>query len=173
MGPANSEVLSTPKAAAILGVSRQHLATLGDRGVIPCWRVGTHRRFRRDDLEGYRVGRERAGSSGGDLGTMTLSDRRSFVFGLLVAAKLAAEPEAVVARARKNLVRLRRIHDDGSADTLLDRWEELLDGPADRVIAVLGSPAPECSELRHASPFAGVLTEAERTWVIRATRAAT
>lgn len=172
MESANSEVLSTPRAAALLGVSRQHMATLGDRGVIPCWRVGSHRRYRLEDLLGYKAGLERTWSPGTALGTMNLSNRRSFVFGLLVAAKLAADPDAVLARAAKNLRRLRRIHSDGSADALLDHWEELLAGPIEQIIAVLCSSTSSSIELRHASPFAGVLTDAERAWVIQATRAA-
>ena len=148
------------------------MATLGDRGVIPCWRVGSHRRFRLDDLLSYQAGLGQAGSLGTALATMNLSDRRSYVFGLLVAAKLAADPDVVLAKARKNLRRLRRVHSDGSADALLDRWEELLAGPSEEIIAVLSSPAQRSVELRHASPFAGVLSGAERTWVIQATRAA-
>jgi len=167
----NSDVLSTPRAAALLGVSRQHMATLGDRGVIPCWRVGSHRRYRVEDLLGYKSGLERTWSPGTALGTMNLSDRRSYVFGLLVAAKLAADPDAVLARAEKNLRRLRRVHSDGSADALLDRWEEILSGPIEQIIAVLCSSTPSSIELRHASPFAGVLADAERAWVIQATRA--
>jgi hypothetical protein len=106
------------------------------------------------------------------MSTMNLSDRRSFVYGLLIAAKLAADPESVLVKARKNLRRLRRVHSDGSADVVLDRWEELLSGPSEMLITVLTSPAPSAVELRHASPFAGVLTEAERNWVIKATRSA-
>lgn len=99
-------------------------------------------------------------------------NRRSYVFGLLVAAKLAADPDVVLAKARRNLRRLRKVHSDGSADALLDRWEELLSGPVEQIIAVLTSPAQSSIELRHASPFGGVLTNAERTWAIQATRAA-
>jgi excisionase family DNA binding protein len=172
MESANSDVLSTPRAAALLGVSRQHMANLGDHGVIPCWRVGSHRRYRLEDLLGYKSGLERTWSPDTALGTLNLSDRRSYVFGLLVAAKLAADPDAVLARAEKNLRRLRRVHSDGSADALLDRWEELLSGPIEQVIAILSSSTPSSVELRHASPFAGVLTDEERAWVIRATRAA-
>ena len=103
---------------------------------------------------------------------MNLSDRRSFVYGLLVAAKLAADPELVLAKGRSNLRHLRKVRSDGSANSLLDRWEELLHSGCEELIAVLTSPASEAVELRHPSPFAGVLSEAERIWVIRTTRAA-
>ena len=171
MESANSDVLSTPRAAALLGVSRQHMATLGDRGLVPCWRVGSHRRYRLEDLLTYKTGLERTWSPGIALGTMNLSDRRSYVFGLLVAAKLVADPDVVLAKAKKNLRRLQQVHSDGSADALLDRWKDILSGPIEQIIAVLCSSTPSSIELRHASPFAGVLTGAERAWVIQATRA--
>jgi hypothetical protein len=113
------------------------------------------------------------GSPGTGLGALNLTDRRSYVYGLLVAAKLAAEPEAVLATAHENLLRLRSAHADGSADALLNRWGDLHAGPIEHVIAVLTSAAQASVALRHASPFAGALTSAGRTWVIRATRAAT
>ena len=172
MSPANSDVLSTPRAAALLGVSRQHMATLGDNGVIPCWRVGSHRRFRLDHLLRYQAELERSDPAGATLDAINSSDRRSYVFGLLIAAKLAADPEVVLTKGKKNLRRLWRVHSDGSADVLLNWWEELLAGPIERIIDVLTSSDQRSIELRHASPFAGVLTGAERTWVIQATRAA-
>jgi excisionase family DNA binding protein len=168
---AKTAVLSTPRAAALLGVSRQHMAALGDRGVIPCWRVGSHRRFRLQDLLDYKAGLERTSSPGTLLATMNLTDRRSYVYGLLLAAKLAADSDAVLTRAEKNLRQLRQIHSDGSADVLLDRWAEILSGPIEQIIAILCSSSPDNIELRHASPFAGVLTNAERAKVIKATRA--
>lgn len=48
------DVLTTTQVSAMLGASRQHVADLGDRGEIPCWRAGTHRRFRREDVMAYK-----------------------------------------------------------------------------------------------------------------------
>ena len=165
----DSQVLSTPKAAELLGVSRQHMAMLGDRGEVPCWRVGSHRRFRAEDVLAYRSGRPGPRSAPN---TMNLSDRRSLVFGILVASKLEVDPETVLSKGRANLRRLKKVHADGSADALLSRWEELLAGSVERLVAVLLSTREESIDLRHASPFAGVLTEDERRWVSQATRAA-
>lgn len=47
--------LSTGDVAEILGVSRQHVVDLCDRGDLPCTRFGSHRRIRRSDLTESRI----------------------------------------------------------------------------------------------------------------------
>lgn len=161
-------MLTTNQVAQLLGVSRQHAADLGDRGSIPSWRIGTHRRFRRQDVLAYRAQTQGPGRSRTD--QLNLNDRRSLAFGLLIAEKLVTSPDAVLTRARRNLDRLRTIHSDGSADSYLDRWAALLDGSVDSILHVLTSIDEESVALRHAAPFAGVLSEAERHSVIRCSR---
>jgi hypothetical protein len=73
-------------------------------------------------------------------------------------------------RARRNLDRLRSVHSDGSAALYLDRWSELISGPVDGLLGVLTSTDEEAVALRHTSPFAGILNEASRRSVIKATR---
>jgi excisionase family DNA binding protein len=163
-------VLTTTEASELLGASRQHVADLGDRGEIPCWRAGSHRRFRREDVMAYKVRIE--GPTAGNLETMNLSDRRSLAYGLLLAERLVVSPDVVLTHARRNLDRLRTVHSDGSADLYLDKWTELLDGPVEAVLHVLTSVDEKSVNLRHAAPFAGVLSNAERRSVIRATRRA-
>jgi excisionase family DNA binding protein len=158
--------LSTTQVAEIFGVSRQHVADLADRGDLPSWRVGRHRRFDRAlIMSRLRPGPDR-------LAAMNLTDRRSLAYGLLLSAKLVADPEVVLAKARANLKVMRTALDDGSADPWLDRWEQLLDGPLEPILHVLTSLDEEHVALRHMAPFAGLLTEEERLQIIDATRRA-
>ena len=97
---------------------------------------------------------------------LTREDRRSLLLHAAVAARLRAEPEAVRARARASLARMRAVHP--GARPLLDEWRCLLRRPLDALIPVLTDPMPWARELRHVTPFTGVLSAAERTSVYRA-----
>jgi len=55
---ADEELLSTQDAAEILGVSRQYLVRLIDRGEIAAEKVGTHRRVRANDIEVFKTARD-------------------------------------------------------------------------------------------------------------------
>ncbi len=160
------EVLTTSQAARAIGASRQHVADLADRGIMPSWRTGSHRRFLRSDVEAFA----RTLATRRTLGDMTLADRRSLALGCMVAAKLVDDQDRVLAHAWKNLARLRSAHGAGPARRYVDAWERLLAGPPEDILRVLTSLDEEGVELRHTSPFAGVLTTAERSAVLAATR---
>ena len=104
--------------------------------------------------------------------SLNLTDRRSLGYGLLIAAKFVARPDVVIEVGRRNLRRLREVHSEGSAYEYLDRWEVLLNGPLESLLRVLVSTDEASIALRHAAPFAGLLSEEERREVIRATRSA-
>jgi excisionase family DNA binding protein len=54
------ETFTTQAAAAFLGMSRQHLVDLMEKGEIPHHRVGTHRRVTLKDLRAYQEVRDLA-----------------------------------------------------------------------------------------------------------------
>ncbi len=96
---------------------------------------------------------------------LTREDRRSLMLHEAVSARLRAEPEAVLSRARASLARMRALHP--GARLLLDEWQCLLRRPLDALLPVLTDPMPWARELRHVTPFTGILSAAERAQVYR------
>jgi hypothetical protein len=78
----------------------------------------------------------------------------------LIADKVRANP-ALLDDARANLRRAREM--EGSPSLTLAEWEDILRGDAARVAEFLADPSERATRLRQSSPFAGVLSEAERT----------
>lgn len=152
------ELLTTGEAAQLLGVSRQHVVDLCSAGDLPYTVVGKHRRVRRRDVEQLR-GRGRR---------LTRDQLRSLLLAHAVAGRIVMDPEGVLQLARRNLERMRSTSTRGAARVWLDDWSRLLDGPLPDVLHALTSPSPRSRELRQNSPFAGVLTEAERQKVLEA-----
>ncbi|MGH7571692.1 MAG: helix-turn-helix transcriptional regulator [Gemmatimonadota bacterium] len=91
---------------------------------------------------------------------LTREDRRSLALHSAIAEKLRSDPGAAREQARKTLLLMRRTHPNASA--IFDRWAFLLDLPDEYLVAVLVDPRPLARELRHATPFAGVLNAEER-----------
>ena len=154
--PDGDELLTTGEAAKILNTSRQHVVDLCDAGDLPFVTVGTHRRVRRSDVEALRTRTQR----------LTRDQKRSLWLGYAIAGKLVADPQRVIDHARENLARLRKVHARGSSRRWLDEWERLLDDSVDAVLEALTSHTPRARELRQNSPFAGVLSDAERKRVL-------
>jgi hypothetical protein len=73
--------LTTSQAAELLGMSREGVARLVDRGELPGFRVGRHRRIHRADLEAFTRAR------GGDGTPITLDDIRAHRSEILAAAE--------------------------------------------------------------------------------------
>jgi transcriptional regulator with XRE-family HTH domain len=96
---------------------------------------------------------------------LTRGERRSLLLHEAIAARLRAEPEVVLPRARASLARMRALHP--GARVLLDEWQCLLRRPLDALLPVLTDLAPWARELRHVTPFTGILSAAERAKVYR------
>ncbi|GAA0450722.1 transcriptional regulator [Paractinoplanes deccanensis] len=151
-----AEFLTIGEAAVLMRFPRWRVLDLCARGLLPYVSVGSQRRVRRSDVEALIhpvLDREQ---------TEQLWLHRA------VAAKLAADPAAVLAAAAINLRRLRDLHPAGPEWMWLDRWDVLLDAGVSTVIDALTSPADYAVRLRSASPFAGVLSEAERRAALHA-----
>ena len=100
---------------------------------------------------------------------MTREDRRSLALHRVIAEELRSDPEQVIARARRNLARMARVSGTSPA---LREWAVLLDRPLEALLPVLVDPSPWARELRHLSPFAGVLSARQRAEVLQAFRVA-
>jgi transcriptional regulator with XRE-family HTH domain len=96
---------------------------------------------------------------------MTREDRRSLELHRAIADKLAADPAPVVRKARSNLALMLRTNPEASG--LLGAWRRALSLPTAELIDLLHDPRPSARELRHVSPFAGVLSPSERWDVYR------
>ncbi len=97
--------------------------------------------------------------------TMTREDRRSLALHRALALKLAADPDALVRRARRTLTRMQTANP--SARPLLVEWARLLRAPLDQLLDVLVDPRAHARDLRQVTPFAGVLSATERAVVYR------
>jgi excisionase family DNA binding protein len=149
-------MLKTSAVAHMLGVSRQHVVDMCNRGELLCVRVGTHRRIPHSEVD-------RLIGSG-----LTREEAQSLWLHYALLAPLLTDPEAVIAKARENLLRWSDKHRrDGMAMRYLAMWERVLDDGLDAIIHALTSPSQEARELRQNSPFAGVLADATRQRVLK------
>lgn len=97
---------------------------------------------------------------------LTREDRRSLALHRAVAERLLEDPDRVLERARETLARMREA--SPTELPLLREWEVLLDRPPGHLVSLLTDPSPHARELRHVTPFAGVLSAAERARVYEA-----
>lgn len=101
---------------------------------------------------------------------LTREDRRSLFLHAAIARRLDEDPAGVLARARATLARMQA--KQPAATPLFREWEALLERPFTGLAAMLTDPAPHARELRHVTPFAGVLSAVERAATYRAFAAA-
>lgn len=97
---------------------------------------------------------------------MSREERRSLALHAAIADRLAVTPVVVLAKAKTVLATMQRLHPN--AAPLLDEWAHLLRQPLSALLPTLTDRSERARELRHVTPFAGVLSTAERTAAIRA-----
>lgn len=155
--PMDDDLLTSGEVARMLGVSRQHVVDLCDRGEVEVVRTGKHRRIPRREVT-RRVQ------------TLTREQERSLWLHRAVVGQMMLDPGGVLSRARDNLLRRREVHRGAVAQAYFDVWSETLDRGVDAVVETLLSRAPAACELRQNSPFAGVLEPDDRLRVLEAFR---
>jgi hypothetical protein len=89
-------------------------------------------------------------------------DRRSLELHRAIADKLRGDP-ALIAVAHDNLSRWSAIA--GRSQPYWDTWREILKRPLPEVLELLVEDSEKMTAMRQATPFAGVLTPAER-WAV-------
>lgn len=95
---------------------------------------------------------------------LSREERRSLALHRGIAARMRADPERVLTQARHNLARMMA----RAESQPLREWEVLLDRPVQALLPLLTDLDPWARELRHVTPFAGVLSAEERAAVYRA-----
>lgn len=96
---------------------------------------------------------------------LTREDRRSLALHAAIAERLTARTDETIARARATLKRMREANPNASA--LLREWDVLLQRPLIALLPVLSDQSLWARELRHVTPFAGVLAARARANVYR------
>ena len=89
-------------------------------------------------------------------------DQRSLALHRAIAEKLRANP-SLLQIARDNLERWAATA--GRSQPYFDAWREILDRPLEEVITLICQDSERMTAMRQATPFAGVLSPAER-WAI-------
>jgi excisionase family DNA binding protein len=149
-------MLKTGDAAQLLGVSRQHVVNMCDRGDIACVFVGRHRRISTSEVERLSAR------------PTTREEEKSLWLHRALLTPLMTETEAAMSKARENLGRWTTMHRrDGMTMAYLKEWERVLDEGLEAVMWVMTSPSQEARDMRQNSPFAGVLSDQTRTRVLQ------
>jgi len=96
-------------------------------------------------------------------------EARSLAMHCVIAQRIAADP-ALLDVARRNLAAWRSRYGN-SPPRALEEWREILERPWPDIAALITDPGESAARLRQSSPFAGVLTPAERKRLYEAFRA--
>jgi excisionase family DNA binding protein len=159
-GDMEKTMLTTAEAAEILGVSRQHVVNLSNRGEIASIKIGAHRRIPLSEVERLQ-GRN----------ALTPEREKSLRLHQALIGDLLENPDAVISKARENIARwLPQQRPDGMSARYLREWQHILDSGLDGILDALTATDEKSYELRENSPFAGVLSQERRNKVLKTLR---
>jgi len=96
---------------------------------------------------------------------MTREERRSLALHEAIAVRVREDSGPALAQAKETLNRMAA--GPAGSSQLIREWRVLLDRPLEALLPVLTDPDPWARELRHVTPFAGILSAAERADVYR------
>ncbi|WP_420618032.1 helix-turn-helix domain-containing protein [Candidatus Poriferisocius sp.] len=91
---------------------------------------------------------------------LTRDQARSLALHGAIARELRAQGGEFLEIARRNISRMRSLNPHASP--LLDEWERIIEGTADQIVARMLDPSEHGRDLRQVTPFAGVLSPAQR-----------
>ena len=93
-------------------------------------------------------------------------DARSLAMHCKIAKKITRQPELLEV-AKQNLARWQQ-KSAGESPRYLEEWQAILERPWSEIAGLITSMSDEATRLRSSSPFAGVLTNAERRRIYEA-----
>jgi hypothetical protein len=101
------------------------------------------------------------------LGPHELHDQRSLAIHRLIAERICAD-RSLLAKPRRRVAEWRQARTMNPKYP--EAWSALLDGPIEKLVEVLLDPGEAATELRHVSPFAGIIDMETRERVWRETK---
>lgn len=99
----------------------------------------------------------------------SLHDAKSLAMHCKIAWKISKDP-SLLDKAREKSLQRRENCDPGRIPRFQEEWEQILALPWPQIAAFLISVSEDAVRLRSSSPFAGLLTDAEREKILEAFR---
>ena len=146
------DLFSTGEVAYLIGASRQHVVDLCETGQMASFRVGKHRRIRRETVDAYLKVRENAHTVDG-------SHLLQLWSGRVQAAHVALDWGRARDLATLRLIEMRK---DNHLVWFADQWAQILTRGAESVMETLTGRNEEAAVLQNTSPFIDLLSDDER-----------
>lgn len=134
-----------------MGVSRQHVVDMCDRGLLPHVRVGTHRR-----IPEYAVSEIL-----NEVGQQPDSVKLSVWLHAALIPHILRDSDSVVQKAHANIANMRSRGAGDRSERYLKEWEGIIESGAGSMIDTFLDNSDHAVTLRSCTPFAGVLSPVE------------